>query len=103
LIDGDIYNAIRLSYTGGACDVYKPFGKNIKGYDVNGLYPSTMAEKEMPVGNPISFHGDISKYEEDPFGFFEVDVTAPLDLNVPILQIRMKIENVYRTIAPVGT
>lgn len=103
LIDGDIYNAIRLSYTGGACDVYKPFGKNIKGYDVNGLYPSMMAEKEMPVGNPISFHGDISKYEEDPFGFFEVDVTAPLDLNVPILQIRMKIENVYRTIAPVGT
>jgi hypothetical protein len=103
LIDGEIYKHIRLSYTGGACDVYKPFGTNIKGYDVNGLYPSRMAEQGMPVGNPTHFIGDISKYEEDPFGFFEVDVTAPLELNVPILQIRMKVENVYRTIAPVGS
>jgi len=84
-------------------DVYKPYGEDIKGYDVNALYPSQMLKQDMPVGTPKYFEGDIYQFETDPFGFFEVEVDAPLDLNIPILQTRIKTKNGYRTIAPVGT
>ena len=57
---GNIEQAIRESYTGGAVDVYIPhnktsgfFGKleaNLFCYDVNSLYPSVMANNPMPVG-----------------------------------------------------
>jgi DNA polymerase type B, organellar and viral len=103
IIDGKMYNDLKLSYTGGTCDVYKPFGANIKVYDVNSLYPTVMYNYEMPVGKPIYFEGDISKIEKDPFGFFEVEINAPLDLNIPLLQVRIKTENGERTVAPVGT
>jgi DNA polymerase type B, organellar and viral len=102
LITGNLYKALKLSYTGGSVDVYKPFGTNINGYDVNSLYPTVMLKNDMPVGNPIYFEGDVYKYETEPFGFFEVEVNAPLDLNVPILQKRILTKNGYRTIAPVG-
>jgi hypothetical protein len=60
-------------------------------------------EKElMPVGYPTLFEGDISRLEKDPFGFFEVEVRAPLDLHVPILQVKIKTNHGTRTIAPVG-
>jgi hypothetical protein len=50
IIKGIIYKFIKNSYTGGAVDVYKAYGKNIKCYDVNSLYPSQMLLKEFPVG-----------------------------------------------------
>jgi hypothetical protein len=37
-----------------------------------------------------------------PFGIFEVEITAPKKLKVPILQLRFKFKNIYRTIAPLG-
>ena len=70
IINGEIYEDLKVSYTGGSVDVYKSFGNNIKGYDVNSLYPSMMLEKDIPVGNPVQFEGDISKFESNPFGFF---------------------------------
>jgi hypothetical protein len=103
LITGNLYKALKLSYTGGSVDVFKPYGTDIKGYDVNSLYPTVMLQNDMPVGTPIYFEGDIYKYEIEPFGFFEVEVNAPLDLNVPILQKKILTKNGYRTIAPVGT
>jgi DNA polymerase type B, organellar and viral len=42
IIVGEMYSNMKKSYTRGAVDFYKPFGKNIKGYDVNSLYPSQM-------------------------------------------------------------
>lgn len=42
----------------------------------------------MPVGNPIYFLGYISLVEKKPFGIFEVE--APKDINVPLLQLRLK-------------
>ena len=39
LITGQIFNDLRKSYTGGAVDVYKPYGEKIHVYDVNSLYP----------------------------------------------------------------
>jgi hypothetical protein len=121
-LDGHVYDFISNGYTGGAVDLY--FYKNepneiVKSYDVNSLYPTSMFEKEMPVGNPIEFTGNIldseiikqlkinypNYFQEDmqPYGFFEVEVESPKDLFVPILQKRFKIKNKgFRTIAPLG-
>jgi DNA polymerase type B, organellar and viral len=103
IINGEMYDDIKVSYTGGSVDVYKSFGNNVKCYDVNSLYPYVMLEQDMPVGNPIQFEGDISKFIKDPFGFFEVEVNAPLNLNIPILQIRTKMNGIFKTISPVGS
>lgn len=37
-----------------------------------------------------------------PYGFFEVEVTTPKDLLYPIIQSRVKIQDGYRTMAPLG-
>jgi len=53
IIKGEMYHFIKIAYTGGAVDVYKPYGKNIFRYDVNYLYSCIMKNNPMPVGNPI--------------------------------------------------
>ena len=106
LIFNEIYKDIKDSYTGGSVDVFKPYGaygENIKCYDVNSLYPFVMANENMPVGIPTYFEGDITKINSNAFGFFEVEIKAPLDLYVPLLQIKIKTDNGNRTIAPVGS
>jgi DNA polymerase type B, organellar and viral len=111
LIDGNLFNQLKKGYTGGSVDVYKPYGENIYRYDVNSLYPYVMREYPMPVGNPTLFEGDISIISEGngynlinrPFGFFEVEITAPENLGVPLLQTRIKTFGGTRTIAPLGT
>jgi hypothetical protein len=102
------YN-IRKSYTGGAVDVYIPHNKNLAGgleilyyYDVNGLYPSTMLNNPMPIGEPIAFLGDIRKNEPEAFGFFYCNITSPQYLEHPILQRNIKINNSLTTIAGLG-
>lgn len=102
LIEGKIYDFIKQSYTGGSVDVYKPVGKNIHRYDVNSLYPFVMHNNFMPTGNPIYFEGDILKIDSNSFGFFEVKVIAPDNLNIPILQTKIKINNLNKTVAPLG-
>jgi hypothetical protein len=62
MLSGKIAENIRLSYTGGAVDMYIPKlikGKKIYAYDVNSLYPSVMADKEFPIDNPTYFIGNI--------------------------------------------
>lgn len=116
LIHGEIYDFIKESYTGGSVDVYKPRpdsttlfnGENkVYRYDVNSLYPYVMKHFPMPTGNPIYFEGDILNVHHDlnnkPFGIFEVDITSPENIKIPLLQIRMKTDKGYRTIAPIGT
>jgi len=110
LITGEIYNYIKKSYTGGAVDVYKPHGNDVKAYDVNSLYPSQMQSRPMPVGSPTFFQGDIKYYSgslgpiEELLGFYEVEVTTPENLAYPILQRRVKTTNGgTRTVADLGT
>ena len=105
LIDGERYNFIKKSYTGGSVDVYKPLGKNIYHYDVNSLYPYVMKEFLIPTGNPTYFLGDIFKIDPNAFGFFEVKVITPNDLHIPILQTKIKLDNGkgFRTVSPLGT
>ena len=106
LIHGEIYDFIKKSYLGGRVDVFKPFPKTnekVKGYDVNSLYPTAMKEYPMPIGNPIYFEGDIFKIDPNAFGFFEVKVITPNNLYVSILQTKLKINNVVKTVVPLGT
>jgi hypothetical protein len=49
----NIYNFIKLSYFGGICEVYKPFGENLKYYDINSEYPF-VAKNAMP-GNLVTY------------------------------------------------
>ena|ERR1700689_2177878 len=79
-----------------------PKGVKIYVYDVNSLYPFVMREYPYPVGNPIYFEGNILKTENNPFGFFYVNIQIPLDLKHPILQIHHKTEGGMRTVSPLG-
>lgn len=56
----------------------------------------------MPIGQPKYFEGDILDIMDRPYGFFEVEVTTPKDLFYPIIQSRVKIQDGYRTMAPLG-
>lgn len=106
LISGNIYEDIRKSYTGGAVDVYKANGKNLFTYDVNSLYPFVMLTKNVPVGNINFFEGDITKLKpwSELFGFFKVKVTAPDNLEHPIIQTKLRVGKAgVRTVAPLGT
>jgi hypothetical protein len=76
VLQGATYNFIFQSYFGGAVDTYIPFGENIKGYDVNSLYPSTMKKNLMPVGNPYYFEGDLDYYK-----FINFNYPADSELN----------------------
>jgi hypothetical protein len=98
-----MYDFIRKSYSGGRVDVFKPYGLNIEGYDVNSLYPKQMQSLDMPVGNLIYFEGDITKIDPNAFGFFEVEVETIKDLNIPFLQTRVNINGESKTISPLGT
>lgn len=105
VIIGDIYNDIKHAYTGGAMDMYIPSNKDgelVYGYDVNSLYPYIMSEKDMPIGNPTYFEGDILKSVDKPFGFFNVEVETPNDIKHPIIQLHHKTEKGIRTISPLG-
>jgi hypothetical protein len=128
LIHGEMYKFLQKAYTGGSVDVYKPTreisdSKNksrkskIRRYDVNSLYPSVMKNFPMPCGTPIYFEGDIlntqynsenlfetiSDVEDKPFGVFEAEIEAPPNIKIPLLQVKIKTVNGYKTIAPVGT
>jgi hypothetical protein len=59
IIIGKTYYDIKKSYTGGAVDVYLPYGENLYLYDINSLYPAVMRENPMPVGEPKYFEGNI--------------------------------------------
>jgi hypothetical protein len=104
-IGGSLYNDIKESYTGGSVDVYKAYGKDIYRYDVNSLYPSVMKNYPSPTGKIYRFKGNILEHPkgEDSFGFFNVKVSAPDNLNVPILQTRVKTNYSYKTVAPLGS
>ncbi len=105
-ISGEVAKDIRSGYTGGAVDMYIPKSKprvKIKSYDVNSLYPSQMQSQLMPIGMPTYFNGDIRKIDPNAFGFFYCKVIAPNDIKHPILQTRVKINGINKTIAPIGS
>jgi hypothetical protein len=98
-LTGNINNDVRQGYTGGSTDMFIPYGKNIKCYDVNSLYPSQMINKDMPIGKIVKFIGDFSEIETNPFGFFKVRVKSPDNILHPIIQIKLN----GKTLSPVGS
>lgn len=102
LITGNMFYEFKKGYTGGAVDVYKPYGENIYKYDVNYLYPYIMRDIPMLVGSPVYFEGDITLIENKPYGIFDCEVVAPDNLKEPIIQKQVKPSNGMRTIAPSG-
>ena len=88
---------IRKSYIGGRCEVFNS-GYNLPvvyHFDVPGMYANVMASNDLPIGNPLylgkvlSTH-DASKFIDDlhnggMIGFFRCKVSAPTDLNIPVL------------------
>jgi len=103
LIGSRLHYTLKQAYYGGITDTYRPRGKNILSYDINSLYPFSMYEYEMPVGNPVKFEGDPTRIDKNPFGFFKVKVTTPLKINVPILPTKIKSSGGQRTVCPVGS
>ena len=112
-ISAEVEQNIRLSYTGGAVDVYIPHNrisgfftnlaakfKQLFYYDVNSLYPTVMSKLPMPVGKPIAFEGDIRMVESDAYGIFYCKITSPEYIKHPILQRKIK---GLGTVAGLGT
>jgi DNA polymerase type B, organellar and viral len=60
----------------------------------------------MPIGKRRFFEGDILKVLKQPFGFFEVEITTPNNLKIPILLTRVTKNTAYAsqtsTMAPLG-
>ena len=96
---GELEVAIRSSYYGGRCEVFKPFGNNLYYYDKNSLYPSAMLQ-DMPVGQPTySLIKDIYKI----FGFVKVKVTTPDNLYIPVLPCRINTDKGFKLFFPLGS
>lgn len=94
IVKGRVHDDIRESYYGGRVDVFKPRGSNLFYYDVNSLYPFAMMN-DMPIGNPVfTTEKDLDKL----FGFAHAKITAPTDLAIPILPVR--IDGVFKN--PLG-
>jgi hypothetical protein len=69
-IGGKMLNDIRKSYTGGATEMYIPYGENLYHYDRNSLYPTSLFKKDMPTGNIKYFKGNILELDKNPFWIF---------------------------------
>ena len=82
--------------------MFIPYGKNIKCYDVNSLYPYVMKNNLYPVGPINEFFGDITILN-DIYWIGEVNVSRKRDLFQPYLQIHYKINSGLRTISPNGS
>ena len=102
ITEGDIFNYIKGSYTGGSTEMYKPYAlnKNIYCYDVNSLYPAVMANNLYPTGSIFQFEGDPTIL--DNYWIGDATVESKTDLYQPYLQIHHKTSAGYRTIAPNG-
>src|SRR5690606_7422196 len=97
LSDNKVDHEMREAQYGGYCDVFKPYGKNIYSYDVISQYPSVMQKYPMPVKSMIRVVGNPYLFMENPFAFFQVKVTAPKNLHIPILPYRIKLSGSVRT------
>jgi DNA polymerase type B, organellar and viral len=103
ILSGGIYNDIKRAYYGGFVDVYKVWGENVQGFDVNSLYPSSMAKYPVPVGKPEFFEGDPKLRFKNLFGFVLARVDAP-PIERPILPYKITNKNGSQsTIYPTGT
>nr|YP_010561573.1 hypothetical protein OSR58_mgp17 [Ganoderma flexipes]UYX56944.1 hypothetical protein [Ganoderma flexipes] len=104
ITSGKVFDFIKESFTGGATDVYKFYGENIKVYDANALYPTKMKSNKFPIGAINLFEGDITILDqENTYWIADSSVKTKNDLYYPYLQIHQKINGQKRTISPNGS
>lgn len=104
-LDEDIYILpqhidlfIRQGYYGGGTDVYKAWGLAVHYYDVNSLYPNAMLNP-MPHDLVKPYLLNLTNRTLDSFfGFAEVEVLCPIDMERPVLPYHLNGKTVY----PVG-
>lgn len=108
-IPGDAFRQLKVGYTGGSTDMYIPkfveSDKPLLYLDVNSLYPSIYGYTALPCGKVSYFAGDIYKLHDQypdlipkPNGFFYCYITAPENLEHPIIQIKHE----KNTVSPTG-
>jgi len=98
IINGEIDKFIRGSFTGGSTEMIIPYGKKVFVYDVNSLYPSSMANNLFPIGKINTFL-NLNEVPEGNIWFAEVSVNTKTDLFIPYLQIHHN----NRTVSPNGS
>jgi hypothetical protein len=104
LISGQLFNDISKSFTGGSTDMFKPYGENIRCYDVNSLYPYIMKSNKFPVGTIRKFIGDITILNNNDYYWFgDCDISTKKDLYQPYLQLHNNTKHGMRTISPNGS
>jgi hypothetical protein len=83
------FNFINFGYYGGTTEVYIPYGKNLKSYDVNSLYPY-VALNPMPGTkcNYIESLDDSGLDLDNLFGFFQAQVKTNDSLYIGLLPIK---------------
>jgi DNA polymerase type B, organellar and viral len=74
-INGNSHRDIRNAYYGGRVDSFKPYGRKIKCYDVNSLYPFSMLNV-LPGGEAIMSN---DKYLDNYFGVVYANIETPKD------------------------
>jgi len=104
IIKGKTYKFIKESYTGGSTEMYKPNPDGpVYCYDVNGLYPTQMANWGMPTGPIRQFEGDITILDQDKYYWIgDAEVNTKRNMYQPYLQIHCDTGKGFRTIAPNG-
>jgi hypothetical protein len=62
-----------------------------------------MFDQLMPIGFPTYFEGNILGIDPNAFGFFYCKIIAPDNILHPIIQTRLRINNITSTVAPIGS
>lgn len=98
IVNGEVDTFLRKSFTGGSTDSIIPYGKMVYCYDVNSLYPTSMANQLFCSGILEKFI-DISNVPLGNLWIALVKVTTKKDLHIPYLQIHHN----NRTLSPNGS
>lgn len=95
--DDDVEHLFREGYKGGRTEIFKLYGKNLKYYDVNSLYPSVMYDFEYPLPIKNNFK-KVYSFDKDKLGIY--DIVAQIDdLKIPVLHKNVNGKFIF----PVGT
>src|SRR5260221_573321 len=81
---------------------------NENNLDYNGEVPNInnfikISKDEYQYYKLNYFNGNILKIDSNAFGFFYCKIIAPDNIKHPILQTRVKVNGIYKTIAPIGS
>nr|Q01529.1 RecName: Full=Probable DNA polymerase [Podospora anserina]CAA43117.2 DNA polymerase [Podospora anserina] len=75
VLNNSLFTSIKAAYYGGVAEVYRPYGKNLRYYDVNSLYPF-VAKNTMPGHECKYIESKKGLKLSELFGFFYCKVTT---------------------------